>query len=470
MVQILDIKWNKPTFQTRLISWQAAAKDFPDHPILGTGHGNYAVIFDKHFTPNFFDFTRGETYFDRAHNNVVDIAATAGILGLVTYLSIFGAVAYYLIRGFRRGRISLHDFIILTGLLIAYFIQNLAVFDALVTYMSLMMTLAYIYWLDQEEEERGAAKDRKLENPEIYALMGAGLLLFVIMYQYNIKPLQMLVATIDGQRAWAQGQVKETVDIYRQALSYNTVLDRDSRTSLNRLFAGNPDVLNGLDKKIGQEILDFNIELAETNVKYNESDSLNQMLLAQVLNTAASYNRDDPVKFAHYTERALKAIEDSIKASPGRVPIYFQKAQVYITRGEQDKAIETLKYAYDMYPPYYDSACYLGRTYLFYQNEAEGYAYIDKCIDLGGRSLLSPVSYVKVLINHYVTAADWPRAIALYERLLELEPNEVDNWIKAAKLFAENGLKDKAVQAANKAVEINPGYKPYADEFINSLQ
>ena len=464
------ISFQKNTFQSRLISWKAAARDFMNHPILGTGHGNFAIIFDRHFTPDFYDHTRGETYFDRAHNNVIDIGSTAGVVGLAAYLSIFAALAYYLIAGYRRQKIGLNEFALLSGLITAYFVQNLAVFDSLVTYMGLMMTLGYVYWLYNADGGYEAVKDRPLENREIYAIAGVGLLIFVIMYQFNVKPLKMLVATINGQRAWAQGMVTETIDIYKQALSYNTVLDRDSRTSLNRLFANNPDVLNGLDKNAGQAILDYNIELAEANVRQNEADSLNLMLLAQLLNTAASYHRDNPEKFAFYAERALNAIDRSIAASPGRVPIYFQKAQIYITRGEPDKAIETLKYAHDMHPPYFDSACYLGRTLLFYQREDEGYSYIEKCLDLGGAQILSPASYVKGLINHYVEAEDWERTAVLYARLLALEPNDADNWVKAAKLYADTGEKDKAVEAALRAAELNPAYRQYADDFVNELR
>ncbi|RLC37764.1 hypothetical protein DRH27_03550, partial [Candidatus Falkowbacteria bacterium] len=259
---IRGIDVQKNTFQTRLISWRAGIKDFKNHPILGTGFGNFAVIFDKYFDPSFYDYTRGETYFDRAHNNVVDIASTSGLVGILTYLSIFLAAAYYLVRGYREEYFSKHEFIILSGLLTAYFVQNLAVFDSLVTYMGLMMTLGYIYWLIQEGETgmldeiktkkkkfiRPLTSDRELENKEIYALFISGVILLTIMFQYNIKPLQMLVKTIDGQRALAQSDIEKTIDEYKQALGYDTVLDRDSRTSLVRTIASNPNALKGLDK------------------------------------------------------------------------------------------------------------------------------------------------------------------------------------------------------------------------------
>ena len=456
----------KNTFQTRLISWRAAAKDFKNHPILGTGHGNYAIIFDKYFEPTFYDYTRSETYFDRAHNNLIDIGSTTGLLGLLTYLLIFFAVAYYLIKGYREEKISLHEFVLLSSLIIAYFIQNLVVFDSLVTYMALMMVLGYVYWLCRGEVE--PERNRPLENKEIYILAGVGIIIFTIMYQYNIKPLKMLVGTIDGQKAYAQGDIVKTIDAYKKALSYNTILDRDSRTSLNRLFASDPNILKQLDKEEGQEILDYNIELAEANAEYNPEDSLNQMILAQILNTTASYNSDNPEKFSYYSNRALEAINKSIEASPGRVPIYFQKAQVYITRGDKNNAIETLKYAASLNEKYYDSTCHLAKVLFFYKEEEEGYKYMDQCIDLGGTELLD-ANICKSLINHYIELEDWPKVIKLYERLTRAEKKEVKHWINLAKLYAQTGEKEKAREAAEKAMELDPSIKDYAEEFIGDL-
>ena len=91
------------------------------------GFGNYADVFDRYFDARFYNYSRGETYFDRAHNNLIDITSTTGVVGLVAYLSIFVAVAIYLLRLIKN---KPGDFepLILIGLFTAYFIQNLAVF------------------------------------------------------------------------------------------------------------------------------------------------------------------------------------------------------------------------------------------------------------------------------------------------------------------------------------------------------
>ena len=138
----------KATFQTRLLSWRAAAADFKYHWLFGTGFGNYAIIFDRQFDSKFFNYAKTETYFDRAHNNLVDIVSTTGLVGLLTYLSIFAAVIVYLVRLFKKngGRVGTGEeegqrnleILLIFALLAAYFIQNLAVFDSFVTYIGLL--------------------------------------------------------------------------------------------------------------------------------------------------------------------------------------------------------------------------------------------------------------------------------------------------------------------------------------------
>ena len=465
-----ELSWSKNTFQTRLISWEAAFKDWHNHPLMGTGYGNFAITFDKYFQAHFYDETRTETYFDRAHNNLVDILSNMGLFGLITYLSIYVALFYYLIVGYRKGKFNLHEFIIIVSLITAYFVQNLAVFDAMVTYMAFMMVLGYVYYKFQGEEELVPEKDGELNNNEIFAFVIAGVIFLSILYQYNYTPYKMLKLIIDAQRVNSAEGLIPAVDKYREALSYNSVLDRDSRTSLMRLLISDRGQLEAYkDKKKAGEALDFIIKQAELNVDYNKQDSMNQMLLAQAYNKAASFYRGNQSKYDYYINAALEAIDKSIDASPERVPIYFQKAQILITAGQKDKALETLEYAYGLNEKYYDSSCSLAKAYFFYQDETNGYKYMDKCIDLGGSSLLGPDNYIKALINHYAQGDDVGRVLALYERLVKINPKDASAWINLAKLYQHEANIDKAIEAATKAGEIDPKIKENADKFIEEI-
>ncbi|MFA6307054.1 MAG: O-antigen ligase family protein [Patescibacteria group bacterium] len=467
---ITQISSKAATFQTRLISWKAALKDFPSHPILGTGYGNFAITFDKYFDPVFYSYTSSETYFDRAHNNLVDLASTGGLLSLLTYFSILGAVFYYLLKGKRQGRISTNEFILLICLFTAYFIQNLAVFDSLVTYISLMMALGYVYWLANGDEEEELYYQEGLTNKELAVLAGAGIILLSVLYQCNLKVLYMLDGTISGQMKLSQGDIAGAADEYKKALSYNTPLDRDSRASLINAINGRQEALAALGGQPAKEIADYVVSLAEANVALNPADSMMQMQLAQTLSTAAFIYQDDKSKLNFYSDRAFKAIDESIKSSPGRVTIYFSKAQMYIIRNDKDKAIETLKYAISLNEKYPESYCYLAKVGIYFKEEAVGYEALDKCLDLGGAGYLSPVDFIKAALNHYMEKKDEPRLMVLYERWTGLEPANAQAWVNLSLFYAQAGKKDKAISAAEKAGELDPSLRPAAEEFIRKLR
>ncbi|MBI2459128.1 MAG: O-antigen ligase family protein [Parcubacteria group bacterium] len=466
----IQINSQAVTFQTRLISWKAAFKDFPNHVLLGTGYGNYAITFDKYFDPSFYNYTSSETYFDRAHNNLVDLASTAGLTGLLAYLSILAAVGYYLFKGKRSGKISTNEFILLVCLLTAYFIQNLAVFDSLVTYISLIITLGYVYWLFNAGETEEFSASQGLTNQELAALAVAGLIFLSVIYQYNLKVFKMLDGTIKGQTEFARGDLAAGVAEYKKALSYKTPLDRDSRASLINVINGRQEALTAMDKATAKDLADYAVNLAEANVKLNSLDSMMQMQLAQTLNTAAIVNQDNQNKFYFYSDRALKAMDESIKASPGRITIYFSKAQLYLTRNDKDNAIKTLQDAYNLNKKYSDSACYLAKAAIYFRDEETGYEALDQCLDLGGAGSLYPADFIKVALNYYTIKKDQPRILALYERWSQLEPSNAKILVNLSLLYAQAGRKDEAIAAAEKAGALDPSLKAAAEEFIRKLK
>lgn len=465
-----QISSKQVTFQTRLISWKAALKDFPGHIVLGTGYGNFAVTFDKYFDPKFYSYTSSETYFDRAHNNLVDIASTAGLASLLLYFSIFAAAGFYLFKSKKQNRVSNIEFTLLICLFVAYFIQNLAVFDSLVTYISLMMALAFVYWLAEGNDEEEINSDEGLTNKELAVLVIASLVFLSVIYQYNIKAYKMLNGTIKGQIKFAQNDLAAGVEEYKKALSYNTGLDRDSRASLVNAINSRQSELAAIGGQKAEEIADYAISLAEANVKLNPSDSMMQMQLSQILNTAAFINQGNQSKFSFYSDRALKAIDESVKASPGRITIYFSKAQLYITRNDKDNALKTLKYAVSLNEDYPESVCYLAKVGIYFKEEAEGYKALDKCLELNGAGYLTPIEFVKLALMHYSELKDSAHMLPLYERWSNLEPNNAKLFVNLALLYAQAGEKDKAIATAKKAGELDPSLKSSAEQFIKELE
>ncbi len=478
---IQEISVDKNTFQTRLISWRAAGKEFKNNWLLGVGHGNYSMIFDKHFDPHFFDHTRNETYFDRAHNNVIDIASTTGIVGIGAYMSIFVFLGIYLVKAYRKERLGILEFALLSCLTIAYFVQNLAVFDSLVTYVSLMVFLAYVHWLANHEEEKGNTQsllsesgDRGWTNSEIYPLFGAGLIVFAIMWNYNILPLKMLDRTIAGQRAFGQRNFAKAVDEYRNALQYNTPLDRDSRFTLVRSAISNYWQMRPMDQEERDEDLEFIIEQAEKNVALSPFDSLLQMQLSRMYDVAARYH-SNKTKREEYAQLALNAVNRSVEASPGRIPVYFVKSQILLNSGQKEKAIETLEYAASLNDNYFEAQCQLAQARLMPQEideeeEVKGYASLDRCLENGGQGFLVALNAIKRGINHYAQEGNMEHVVKLYKQLVKYEPKNPENWINLAKLHNNVGNYEQAIKAAEKAKEVEPSLKDDVNEFIKVIE
>ncbi len=481
-----NLTTEKSTFQTRLISWRGAVADFKYHPWLGVGLGNYAVIFDRHFSPNFFNYAQTETYFDRAHNNVIELASTTGIIGLLAYLSIFVAALYYLGREFKKnggrsGQSSPEEkknleIIILVSLITAYFIQNLALFDSLVSYMGLMITLAFIYFLSNNSnsstEEEGREKEyrfvlsRRWEfTTLVIFLLGA----YIFSNAYNLRPWRMFRGVIKAYDKVVTGNIITGVNDYQKALQGGP-LDRDGQATLVSLITQNPDSLKKLKPAETQRILDYTIYLAQKNVSYNPDKSLRQMQLAQILDTASRYYYKDLKKFNYYSAPAMQAINRSIELSPGRIPVYLLKAQMQLVRGEKKEAIETIKYAISLNPRYAQSYCRLAQFYMFLKDDKQMAPALDTCVDLNGLHSINSRVLLNNSLYHYLQGADYRRALKVAQRLAVVNSKNGDIWLNLAQLYLISGDRENAKLAKNRAISLKPSLEKSWQEFMISME
>ncbi|MEE8131802.1 MAG: O-antigen ligase family protein, partial [Candidatus Paceibacterota bacterium] len=145
---------DKESTQMRFMNWQIGWQAFKERPILGWGPENYLFAYQENYNPDMAFY--GETWLDRAHNKVIDLGVMQGIFGLITYLLMFGGIFYLLFRKQpnyhqlraeganydAKQQISIAPFIM--AILIAYFIQNLVLFDQLTSYIPFFAILGFL--------------------------------------------------------------------------------------------------------------------------------------------------------------------------------------------------------------------------------------------------------------------------------------------------------------------------------------
>ena len=169
--RIFQISLSAETWQHRTLMWQAAIEGWKERPIFGWGPENFIKIFDKYFPVKYFNPSAGfGAWFDRAHSIYFDYLAETGILGLLSYLSIFiifywqliktrstrGSIRQSVGRGTHadpreirdneriRERSTLFESALLFSLPIAYLIQGIVLFEILPLYINLFLFLGFV--------------------------------------------------------------------------------------------------------------------------------------------------------------------------------------------------------------------------------------------------------------------------------------------------------------------------------------
>lgn len=475
-----NLTGQKATFQTRLLSWESAWKDFGNHPLLGTGFGNYAIIFDRHFDPIFFNYDKNETYFDRAHNNLIDIASTTGVLGLLAYLSIFVFVFIYIVKLWRqngklinisemKGRKNL-ELVLLVGLLLAYFIQNLAVFDSFVTYIGLMMTLGMIYWLF--EEERYVNIDKTIvtsylnSNRQIIAVLVIFVIVYLFTIQFNLKTWRMLEGTIIGYSQVTKGNIVKGFDTFEETL-INSPMERDARASIINLVSSNPVILSTLEYEDSLEKFDYLEGLALKNLSYNEKDSLVLLQTSQLYDLGSRIFYENNDLKDKYSDKSLEYANRAVESSPGRIPVYFSKAQALLLQGNEDEAVNTLEYAKNLNLNYSDTYCRLAQVYLQVEDQEKALENIKICIDEGAVNKIGGVNSLISAASFLSELEDFDRAVVVLERLVQIYDSDPNMWMNLAKLYMLTEADVSKIRAAaNQAVILDPSYISQAEELF----
>jgi len=86
----------------RLFIWNNSLKVIRDHPLLGVGQGNFRDEYIKHLRENIGEHRK----LTHAHSDYLNVAAIAGIPGLLMYLGVWVVVFRYLWRGVRAAQFS----------------------------------------------------------------------------------------------------------------------------------------------------------------------------------------------------------------------------------------------------------------------------------------------------------------------------------------------------------------------------
>ncbi len=146
--RILDISFSAKTFEDRAIMWKTAIDGWKARPIFGWGPENFLQVFDRYFNIKYFKPADGfGAWFDRAHSVYFDYLAETGILGLLSFLSIWIVFYWQRVKSYFVAQKQDKSSLVVNGLILAapaaYLVQGIVLFDVLPIYLNVFMFLAF---------------------------------------------------------------------------------------------------------------------------------------------------------------------------------------------------------------------------------------------------------------------------------------------------------------------------------------
>ncbi len=465
--RLTDTSFDTFTAKTRFWAWQAGLKGWSEDPktiLLGWGPENFNIPFSKHFNPKFFQGPGSETLFDRAHNMFVEILVTMGLVGELAYLSLF-AVTFLILRKLYRSTPEHAVFAIgFTSLLVAYMIHNSFIFDTSANFLVFFSVLGFIAWVYQGAWKTEDSTPVQTHQYPLQALrIPVGIVLAIMatvsIYKFNVLSTEANYATTRGiVYGWAN-DFSGAVAKYKEALSY----DGPGIYDLRHRF-GQYVLEYASDKTLTPEIEDvvkYAIQEISKNMRPNVPDYLPYLYVSR-LNIVLG--KADPL--SPYNDEALHNSMKALEISPTFVRTYYEVAQAYLNKKDYDNAVKYFRKAAELNPDVGISYWYWGMTEIERGNLQEGLPLVN--LALQKNMVLSEPDYLR-LVNLYVKTNNLPGLVTVYRGLTNVSPKNGQYWAALAVAYARTGKINEAVDAAHKAVAIDPNFEKDARAFVQSL-
>ena len=444
-----QISWEQITKEPRLMVWSSAIQGFKEHPILGWGQDNFNLVFNKYYNPGMYS---QEPWFDRAHDVFFDWLTAGGLLGLAAYLSIFGVALYIIWKKSDSLNFTLFDKTVFTGMFAAYFVQNVFVFDNLISYTVFFTFLAYLHHGSFDQIASIHSKPPRQTEEDVFftqlisSIVLVGLVL--CLYFVNVKPIFASRSLI---RALSSQDLSQGLSNFKQVLSYNSFGTTEAREQLVQRAVN----IRGADIDNSIKINYFNLAKDEIikQIDSSPNDARHRVFATTLF---SGYGLED---------EALAQAEKGVEFSPKKQQIYFELISVYINRKEYEKAFEAAKYVHDFSPNFRDVDVIYAITAVYAKkdNDPAIQAMMAKLFDYG-------LPDDDRLTGAYAAIGKYDKVIAIWQKKLLKDPNNPQLHLSLAASLLANGQRAASIDELRVVIKLKPEFKVTAEHYISEIQ
>ncbi|MDH2333425.1 O-antigen ligase family protein [Paenibacillus polymyxa] len=282
-VRFENINFRQHSVLERLVFYQDAAKLIKDHPVIGTGGGGWATLYEKYQD---YPYTSRQ-----AHNFFMQYLVEVGILGFVIFMSFILYIFYKYIRSYMRQDDEERD---------SHFLYLILALSILL-HSLLDFNLSYVFM---------------------------GILVFVSLggmaAAMDSKPLKRLSMSASGFR-----------------IMYSAVI---GILSIVVLFAGLRFVQSANAATSAKQIMAVSTSFEEIQSAINKDLELRPTHPDSVIRLAALYkNVYDQTKKEEFYNAAIEVLNTGLKAEPYNKIMYNSKVNLLKAKGEHEQAFSILE-------------------------------------------------------------------------------------------------------------------------------
>lgn len=443
---------------TRFAIWEMAGKGFLERPVFGWGQESFNYVFNKFYDPSLYN---QEQWFDRAHNEFLDWLVAGGAVGLALWLSLFGAALWYL---FRKGNaFDAAERSIFAGLLAAYAVNDLFVFDNLMSYVLFFTVLAYIAYRASPAEASAKAGGGHVSSPiggnapvaKETANIAAPIIAVVfclVAYLANVPGMRASTDLIQSLSSHPEG-VSANLAYFKQAVA----------------DAGNGGL--GL-QEIREQLVQFAIQVKQVNAGDAAFQGAVRELATQEMRSQIATSPDDARLRLFLGTYLLQAgdvagakaeFAAARESSPGKQQILIELGAADAAAGDFPSALQWFKQAYDSAPGY----------------DTARVTYAAGAIEAGDKALASSLLLPRfgtvtpddpTILQAYLAAKDYENALAIVRGRAAANPGSAQPHQQLAAVYLQEGDNADAIIELQKAIQLDPSFAAQGNYYIQQIQ
>ena len=429
-----------------------ALKGFKERPILGWGQENFNYVFNKNYEPKMYN---QEQWFDRAHNIIMDWLVAGGILGLLSYFSLFFFGIFYLWRKRKnennnkisKNNFSLSDKAILTGLFAGYFFSNLFVFDNITSYILFFSILSFIYIIGSNERTK-QDKPVNVHNKWLknIAVMFVAILTIGSIYFFNVNGILTGKSLINALKN--RNNLELSLENFNKGFSYGYLGKTEAREQIVQTSASMAEA--NMDLGMKQKFFDLASSEMTKQIQEDPENARYEVFLGTFFNRYRLY------------DNATIHFERALELSPNKQSTMFELGASYLNKGEKEKALDLLKKAFES-DKNYEDARKIYAVAAIYNNNSK--LLEELLVPVYGTILVSD----DILIKAYFDTNQFEKVITIEKENIKKNPANIQNRLYLISSYLKQKRFSEAIEETKRAIEDIPSFKIQGESIIKDI-